>query len=395
MYSTRVPAVYYKYNGDFLSFKKRYEVDKLGNVYGRNGKLLKTTRGVTICLKDDNDTNFSCTIARLVLSSFIGNPGANMQADHKEEEKWLDHSLDNLQWLTPHQNVKKQRPDIRDPISGIPIIRIDNDGNTECFVSANSAEQITGVPRGHISRSCREGGNAGGFKWIYDISKLNQTILDDEEWKPVVNQDGTSYGICPNIEVSNKNRIRFTKPVLRIYDIADLLTERDIERKNRPNITIQNKRRWVAELICTTFNGPKSPDDEVVRHLDDEYMNCTPENLKWGTYKENTQDLINNGKSTSKKVFIDDIEFQSATAAAEYVGVSFALLCSMIRDEGRTTFKLEEFKKKPVYIINDKRIRSLKNAAEELSVCVTTVQKMIKAGDVQVEYISIKEYNAL
>lgn len=189
------PAEYYTYEtGEYFSFKKRYTVDTNGNIRGRCDKILKP-RDIRfdIRLTDDDDKQRSVILARLVLSTFRGDPGPMMHADHKDEEKWMDNSLENLQWLTPSENTKKQRPDIRDPISGIPILQIDVDGNEIPFVSANSAEMITGVPRGHISRSCRVGGKAGGYDWTYDLSKINQDNLPGEIWKPVVRRDGTDY----------------------------------------------------------------------------------------------------------------------------------------------------------------------------------------------------------
>lgn len=46
------------------------------------------------------------------------------------------------------------------------------------------------------------------------------------------------------------------------------------------------KTRKVARLVCEAFNGsPK--ENEVCMHLDEDSSNNRPENLKWGTQKEN------------------------------------------------------------------------------------------------------------
>jgi hypothetical protein len=43
----------------------------------------------------------------------------------------------------------------------------------------------------------------------------------------------------------------------------------------------------VARLVCEAFHGPPPVERAVVMHLDDDPGNNRPENLKWGTQKEN------------------------------------------------------------------------------------------------------------
>ena len=45
--------------------------------------------------------------------------------------------------------------------------------------------------------------------------------------------------------------------------------------------------RKVHQLVCEAFHGPKPFDAAVVLHLDENSMNNRPENLRWGTQKEN------------------------------------------------------------------------------------------------------------
>lgn len=45
--------------------------------------------------------------------------------------------------------------------------------------------------------------------------------------------------------------------------------------------------RKVHQLVCEAFHGPKPFDAAVVIHLDENALNNRPENLKWGTQKEN------------------------------------------------------------------------------------------------------------
>lgn len=43
----------------------------------------------------------------------------------------------------------------------------------------------------------------------------------------------------------------------------------------------------VHRVICEAFHGPAPFDRAVVIHLDEDGLNNKPENLKWGTQKEN------------------------------------------------------------------------------------------------------------
>lgn len=45
--------------------------------------------------------------------------------------------------------------------------------------------------------------------------------------------------------------------------------------------------RKVHQLVCEAFHGPKPFANAVVIHLDENAHNNRPENLKWGTQKEN------------------------------------------------------------------------------------------------------------
>jgi hypothetical protein len=42
----------------------------------------------------------------------------------------------------------------------------------------------------------------------------------------------------------------------------------------------------VARLVCEAFNGPSLPG-QVCMHLDENARNNRPENLRWGTQREN------------------------------------------------------------------------------------------------------------
>jgi len=53
----------------------------------------------------------------------------------------------------------------------------------------------------------------------------------------------------------------------------------DEEKRQRP--------RKVHQLVREAFHGPKPFPNAVVIHVDESALNNQPENLKWGTQKEN------------------------------------------------------------------------------------------------------------
>ena len=50
---------------------------------------------------------------------------------------------------------------------------------------------------------------------------------------------------------------------------------------------IRQSPRKVHQLVCEAFHGPRPFEKAVVIHIDENAHNNRPENLKWGTQKEN------------------------------------------------------------------------------------------------------------
>lgn len=49
----------------------------------------------------------------------------------------------------------------------------------------------------------------------------------------------------------------------------------------------RGKNYKVHRLVCEAFHGPAPFEKAVVMHLDDDATNNKPENLAWGTQKQN------------------------------------------------------------------------------------------------------------
>ncbi|MDB5596218.1 MAG: endonuclease [Hyphomicrobiales bacterium] len=56
---------------------------------------------------------------------------------------------------------------------------------------------------------------------------------------------------------------------------------------DRPTLIFRKRNFRMSRLICEAFHGPSPFPNAVVMHIDDDQTNNAPENLKWGTQKEN------------------------------------------------------------------------------------------------------------
>lgn len=58
-------------------------------------------------------------------------------------------------------------------------------------------------------------------------------------------------------------------------------------KQRRFILQIDGKTYKIARLICEAFHGPAPEEKPVCMHLDENSRNNRPENLRWGTQKEN------------------------------------------------------------------------------------------------------------
>jgi hypothetical protein len=58
-------------------------------------------------------------------------------------------------------------------------------------------------------------------------------------------------------------------------------------QNGRPTIMYKKKNYRVSRLVCEAFHGPAPFPRAVVMHLNDDPTDNRPENLRWGTQKEN------------------------------------------------------------------------------------------------------------
>lgn len=121
-------------------------------------------------------------------------------------------------------------------------------------------------------------------------------LLSDFSFEGEVWRDVPSF---PDIIVSNFGRVKLPNSfgVMPTGNIRMYLTKPTYGYIGRANKNAKHKylhivnRKFgtlkVHQLVCEAFHGTKPNQKSVVIHIDEDSLNNKPENLKWGTQKEN------------------------------------------------------------------------------------------------------------
>ena len=112
-----------------------------------------------------------------------------------------------------------------------------------------------------------------------------------EIWKPVPSR--------PDILASNWGRILLPPGFAplpnggyRLYQPVPIIGVKRRANKSASHVylgtwTRKHGNLKIHQLVCEAFHGPKPFDGAVVIHLDENALNNRPDNLKWGTQREN------------------------------------------------------------------------------------------------------------
>lgn len=118
-----------------------------------------------------------------------------------------------------------------------------------------------------------------------------------EVWKPVPSEPGvlaSSWGrilLPPRYAPLPRGGYRAYMPEPRYGQVSKAKKEAAHEFRlimvRREEAAARQAPRKVHQLVCEAFHGPKPFREAVVLHLDEDAHNNRPENLRWGTQKEN------------------------------------------------------------------------------------------------------------
>lgn len=113
----------------------------------------------------------------------------------------------------------------------------------------------------------------------------------EEIWKPVPSKPGIMVSSLGRVLLPEREAM-MPSGVVRSYKPKPTV---GVIRKSKK--TAQHKyyglyngffgNMKIHRLVCEAFHGPSPFDRAVVIHLDEDALNNLPENLKWGTQKEN------------------------------------------------------------------------------------------------------------
>ena len=146
------------------------------------------------------------------------------------------------------------------------------------------------------------------------------TDFINERWLPVPEYEGI-------YDISSLGRVRsYFHKTIRILKPWK-------SKKGYLFVDIGNKHRSIHSLVAESFIG-KRPEGLVIRHLDGNPANNTPENLAYGTQSDNEQDSVNHGTHYRNHKFTIEQAKQIASDPRRYkeIAKDFGTSVSHISD---------------------------------------------------------------
>lgn len=157
-----------------------------------------------------------------------------------------------------------------------------------------------------------------------------------ETWLSVVGYEGL-------YEVSNLGRVA-SLPKWHFLDRRILQTWSDADKYVRVNLCASGSRRryGVHALVAEAFICPRPPG-MMTRHMDGDPSNNHPDNLRWGTAKQNAQDMLAHGRGRNqcKTECIRGHEFNSVNTHVTRDGTRRCRPCDAIAHANAARLKKE------------------------------------------------------
>jgi len=113
----------------------------------------------------------------------------------------------------------------------------------------------------------------------------------EEIWKPVPSYEGLVASSWGRIQLPETTSV-LPNGGIRQYKTKPIFGNKAKASKTARHIflSVYNRRLGnikVHRAVCEAFHGPAPFPKSIVIHLDEDATNNRPENLKWGTQKEN------------------------------------------------------------------------------------------------------------
>lgn len=122
------------------------------------------------------------------------------------------------------------------------------------------------------------------------MSKLTE-VMEQEIWKPVPSREGISASSFGRVRLPERCAAMPNGGIRRYNTRPSYGVKTKACRMTRHEYYVLFSKFFgsmkVHRLVCEAFHGPPPFPRAVVIHLDENALNNSPENLKWGTQKEN------------------------------------------------------------------------------------------------------------
>lgn len=242
-------------------------------------------------VRDDDRKQRSILVARAILSTLVGPPPTPKHtADHIDRDS-TNNALDNLRWATKkEQNDNQDRPTTQN--NALIIVKDGVEKTAKEWAKELNLHPITilGYARNEI--------NGFAYKVYSDLpGEIGKKVEGSEN----------SRG---RWEITNMMRARYfwkwvdkstgeIKEHSKVYD-------KFVEQAGYPSIGINGNQEYLHYVVFRAFKPDKyqqllANPELIIRHLDDNRYNFTPENLDLGTRPQNGHDAHNNGKHDGTK----------------------------------------------------------------------------------------------
>ncbi|WP_082634955.1 MULTISPECIES: NUMOD4 motif-containing HNH endonuclease [unclassified Mycobacteroides] len=116
--------------------------------------------------------------------------------------------------------------------------------------------------------------------------------MSNEIWRPVPEWEGL-YEVSSTGRVRSINRVSISRLGRKTSLRGRVLKQRFGKHYYKVELSRSgvHSTAHVHQLVCKAFHGPRPPG-AVVRHLDGNGRNNHKDNLAWGTWQENSQDML-------------------------------------------------------------------------------------------------------